>query len=308
MPVGPLSRLGRGPWAALAAGVLVLLGCCPTAEAGTYKGFTDPQEVTLDGYSGSAMEPEISPDGNYLLFNTSNVAPNIPELEIATRTGPDAFAVEGPLPGEGVNDPGQLSGTPSLDREGDFYFVSPRSYETTLSTIYTGHFQNGVVTGVHQLDGISGLLPGFVDFDVSVSPDGNSIFASWGNFRSGSVSEAEIVLYQRSGTGFVMNPASAHLLHAVNSTGTLDYAAVVSADGLELFFTRATPAAGAQGAPAIYRAARARTSKPFGHVKRVGAITGFAEAPSLSEDGSTLYYHAQVGGLFRIFDVTRSSN
>ena len=34
-------------------------------------------------------------------------------------------------------------------------------------------------------------------------------------------------------------------------------------------------------------------------------ISGFAEAPSLSDDGSTLYYHALVEGAYRIFTVTR---
>jgi hypothetical protein len=94
-------------------------------------------------------------------------------------------------------------------------------------------------------------------------------------------------------------------LHAVNRAGALDYAAAVSADGLELFFTRAMPARGAHGLPAVYRASRARAAKPFGHVQRVGAITGYAEAPSLSADGTTLYYHQLAGATFRIMTVTR---
>ena len=281
--------------------------CCAGARAaGTYNGFSDPQEVSLSGYAGSAMEPDISPDGNYLLFNSSNVAPNIPELEIAKRTGADAFEYDGPLPGEAVNEPGQLSGTPSLDREGNLYFVSPRSYSTTFSTIWTGRFESGVVTGVHLVESITGEIPGWVDFDAAVSPDGSSIFASVGNFTTGSLSAAHIAIYQRSGTWFVRDLASEHLLHKVNRPGTFDYAAAVSSNGLELFFTRAIPSKGAKGQPAIYRAARQRVTKPFSQVKRVGAISAsFAEAPSLSDDGSTLYYHALVGGVFRIFTVTR---
>jgi len=289
---------------AIVIGLLSLVSS-PPALAGTYKGFADPQQVTLSGYAGSAMEPDISPDGEYLLFNSSNVAPNIPELEVATRTGPSTFRYDGPLPGEGVNEPGQLSGTPSLDRESDLYFVSPRSYGTTLQTVYTGRFEAGSVTGVHLVEGISGGEPGMVDFDVAVSPSGESIFVSVGDYRTGSLSEAHLALYQRSGTGFLADPASTRLLRAVNSAGTLDYAAAVSSNELELFFTRATPSEGATGLPAIYRATRSRPSKPFGHVKRVGAISGFAEAPSLSDDGSTLYYHALLEGVFRIFSVTR---
>lgn len=71
----------------------------------------------------------------------------------------------------------------------------------------------------------------------------------------------------------------------------LTYAASISTDGLELFFTRANPTKGAKGIPAIYRAARTDPGRPFSHVQRVGAITGFAEAPSISANGTTLYYH-----------------
>src|SRR5580698_7133832 len=49
-------------------------GGAASAE-GTYRGFSDPEAVTIDGYSATAMEPFISDDGRYLLFNTSNQAP-----------------------------------------------------------------------------------------------------------------------------------------------------------------------------------------------------------------------------------------
>jgi len=89
----------------------------------------------------------------------------------------------------------------------------------------------------------------------------------------------------------------------VNVPGELTYAASISADGLELFFTRANPAGG--GAPAVYRAVRSRLRQPFGQVERVAAITGFAEAPSISADGTTLYYHRLVGNHFEVAEVTR---
>src|SRR5258708_39741104 len=36
--------------------------------------FTNPQHVTIVGYDQNAMEPFVSPDGNYLFFNSSNSA------------------------------------------------------------------------------------------------------------------------------------------------------------------------------------------------------------------------------------------
>lgn len=302
--VGCRRSLWTGCWAVCVA---VLLACAQSVPAATYEGFSDPHEVMLSGYAGSAMEPEISPDGAYLLFNTSNVSPNIPALQIAARSGPDSFEYDGPLPGEAVNEPGQLSATPSVDREGNLYFVSSRTYVGTLATVYAARFAAASATDVHAVPGVAAESPGFVDFDVAVSPDGRSLFVSVGDFRSGTASAAHITLYERSPTGFAPDPAGKRLLHAVNKAGALDYAAAVSPDGLELFFTRAVPARGAKGLPAVYRASRARPGKPFGHVQRVAAISGFAEAPSLSDDGQTLYYHELRGGTFRIMAVTRTS-
>jgi Tol biopolymer transport system component len=270
------------------------------ARAG-YHGFADPQAVTILGYTGTAMEPFISPDGQYLLFNTSNQSPNIPALQYATAGPGGSFTYQGQL--AGANQPGALSGTPTMDDDGNFYFVSTRSYAQTLSTVYTGQFDAGSLTNVHLVPGVSGATGGIVDFDVSVSPDGNTLYVSVGTFNGGSEPEkASLSIYDKEGTGFVADPASAHLLHAVNSKKFLTYAASISTNGLELFFTRARPSG---GVPAIYRATRKQDSKPFGHVQRVAAITGFAEAPSISADGSTLYYHQLVADQFDIETVTR---
>jgi hypothetical protein len=97
-------------------------------------------------------------------------------------------------------------------------------------------------------------------------------------------------------------PADCHL-SSVNRANQLTYAASISANGLELFFTRAKRTG---GIPTVYRATRSGPDKPFRHVQPVAAITGFAEAPTLSADGTTLYYHRLVGSTFQIWSVTRS--
>jgi hypothetical protein len=290
--------------AAAGAAVLSALSWCPLAGAAAYNGFSDPQAVNIEDYAGSAMEPFISPDGDYLLFNTSNVAPSIPSLQYATRVDAHDFDYQGQILGEAVNEPGVLSGTPTIDREGDLYFVSPRSYPQTLSTVYGGRFSGGELTGVHLVPGVSGGTPGTVDFDVSVSPDGRTLYVSVGLFNGGAApASAHLAMYDRMGAGFVPDPHGGHLLHNVNKSGELDYAASVSTSGLELFFTRADPARGTP--PAIYRAVRRSITRPFGHPQQIAAITGFAEAPSISSDGTTLYYHRLVGGQFQIETVTR---
>jgi hypothetical protein len=301
-PIG--SRRCRVMVAAVGAAVLGVLACCGVASAGGYGPFTNPQPVSIEGYSGSVEEPFITPDGRYLLFNSSEAEPDF-SLQFAASVNAQTFEYRGEVQGEGVNQAGSLSGTPSLDQEGNLYFISNRSYFETLSTVYGGHFSEGVVTGVHLVPGVSGESIGKVAFDVGVTPDGSTLYVSVGQFgEGGGPTSASIVMFDRQGGGFVRDPNSAETLSAVNAVGALDYAADPSANGLELFFTAATPALGE--APAIYRATRPSLSQPFGDVERIAAISGFVEAPSISADGSTLYYHEQVGSKFEVMTVTRA--
>jgi hypothetical protein len=287
------------------AAVLVMLATSAIASAGGLGAFSNPQTVTVEGYSGSAEEPFITPDGRYLLFNSSEAEPSF-SLQFASRINAQTFKYEGEIQGEGVNQLGSLSGTPSLDQEGNLYFISNRSYFETLSTVYGGRFSEGLVTGVHLVEGISGESVGKVDFDVSVSADGSKLYVSVGQYgEAGAPTSASIVMFDREGDSFVRDPDSAEILSAVNAVEPLDYAADPSADGLELFFTAANPAMGE--APSIWRASRSSPSQPFGTPERIAAITGFAEAPSVSADGTTLYYHEQVGSEFRIMMVTRAA-
>ncbi|HEY1733158.1 MAG TPA: hypothetical protein VGG23_01840, partial [Acidimicrobiales bacterium] len=213
----------------------------PSLAKSADRGFSDPQPVTIAGYAGSAMEPFISRDGNYLFFNTSNQSPDIATLQYATRASSQSFAFQGPM--AGANDPSALSGTPSMDDNGLLYFVSPRSYDQTLATVYAGQFADGQLTGLHLVPGVSAGIAGTVDFDVEVSAAGDRLYVSVGQFGGGSApSSAHLALFDQQGSGFVPDPHSARLLHAVNKSGALTYAASISTNGLELFFTRDTPA------------------------------------------------------------------
>ena len=85
------------------------------------------------------------------------------------------------------------------------------------------------------------------------------------------------------------------------NTAALEYAPAISADLLELFFTRAS---GRQ--LAIYRSARRNRDEPFGIAERIASITGHVEAPTLSGDGRSLYYHRLDGDRFVIYRVARN--
>jgi hypothetical protein len=143
-----------------------------------------------------------------------------------------------------------------------------------------------------------------VMFDAEISPGGEVLFVVDGEFTGGpNPKSADIAVVVRDGNGFRRHPASAQFMRNVN-TAALEYAPAISADLLELFFTRAG-SLGGSAAPAIYRAARASRDEPFGVPERVAAAGGFVEGPSLSGDGRSLYYHRLEDNRFVIYRVAR---
>ena len=262
--------------------------------------FRDPQPVTIIGYSGDAMEPFISRDGKYLFFNDLNTAPAT-KLYWATSMDALTFQFQGEV--GGVNT-AMLDAVASMDLNGNFFFISTRSYTPNLSTVYTGAFAAGNVSGVAPAPGIVSPMPGLVDFDAEVSADGRSLYFTEGKFNGGSQpSTAQIIVATRGADGsFTRSAESATILGNIN-TNTLNYAADTSASQLELFFTRLDP-----DGPAIYAASRSGIGLPFAKPVKIAAITGFAEAPSISPDGRTLFYHRQENGHFAIYAVTRQNS
>jgi Tol biopolymer transport system component len=273
----------------------------PPAPDPTYTAFVNPTVVTISGYSGDAMEPFISKDGQYLFFNSRN-DPNVnTDLFYAARVDDQTFTFLGAVPG--VNSP-ELDAVASLDTLGNFYFVSNRSYATTLSTIYSGQFAAAAVSNVALVPGISMQKSGAVNFDAEISADGQSLWFDDGQYSSSGVLQAaSIALANRQGSSFVRDANGADTLAAVNVAG-LNYAPSISVDGLELFFTRVSSTT--SGAiPAIYRAARTDINSAFGTPELVAAAAGFVEAPSLSADGHLLYYHKMVSGSYVIYHLQR---
>jgi Tol biopolymer transport system component len=270
----------------------------------TFGVFTNPLPVTIIGYSQDAMEPFISPDGNYLFFNSSNSVPPT-NLYYATRIDDLTFQFQGEI--GGANMSGALTAVPSMDINNTFYFISNRSYAQTFSTIYSGTFSDGSLSNVALVPGVSKDKVGDVNFDQCISPDGGTLYFVDGVFTGGQQvpGAASIAIATRNGNQFTRLKNSAKIMRKIN-THDLNYAPDVSKSGLEFFFTR-IPKQGSQPKPppVIYTATRSSTSKPFGKPRKIDAITGFAEAPALSPDEKSLYYHLQVNGTFVIYRLTR---
>jgi hypothetical protein len=272
-----------------------------SADAGTYDAFHTPQDVSITGYTSDAMEPFLTRDGRYLLFNNRNDSSENTNLHWAQRVDDLTFTYLGEIPGVNTE---ALEGVPSMDRDGNLYFVSTRSYKQSLSTIYRAKFIDGVAAAPELVEGISRRTPGWVNFDAEISADGNTLYFVDGYFGSGNQPRTAIlVAAARSGKSFRRLEENTRLFSNVNSD-SLQYAPDVSVDELELFFARVKRIE-ASAEPAIFRSVRDKVDQPFSTPQRIGAIQGFAEGSTLSPDGRSLFYHARVNGHFRIRRVTR---
>jgi len=282
--------------ARLLAIVAGLLAGVPFATA-QEPAFGEPQRVTLRGWDADAMEPFLTRDGQYLLFNNRNDPGVDTNLQAARRIDDLNFEWTGELTGANS---AVLDGVPSVDDRGDLYFVSLRSYPETLSSIYRAHFDGRAAERVALVDGTSVRLPGVINFDAEISADGRTLFLVDGRFRGGHLPRsADIVIAVREGERFRRLPDGMRQLAAIN-TAALEYAPAVSTDQLELFFTRMDRRQ-RMPRPEILRSTRKHVHEPFGAPERIPAITGFAEAPALSTDAHLLYFHRLEAGRFVLY-------
>ena len=264
--------------------------------------FTNPERVTINNYNQDAMEPFISLDGNYLFFNNSNNPPpgTSTKLYYATRIDDVTFEFAGEI--ASVNATG-LNAVASMDSNNKFYFISTRSYMQTFSTVYWGDFLAGTVSNVDLVPGVSKHKPGWVNFDAGISPDGNTLYFVDGFFGTANFPQkASLTIAKRKGNHFVRLSNSRAIMRKINNND-LNYAPCPTASGLEFFWTRVDPA-NVSGI-GIYTATHANTSKPYGTPVKIDAATGFVEAPTISEDGKSLYYHKNENGTFVIYRLTR---
>ncbi len=269
---------------------IILLTACEKKEAtpSPIIPFDGVQKVTVIGYSDHLMEPFITRDGNILMFNNSNDASVNTNLHWATRVNDSTFEYKGEI--NGVNT-SSLEGVPTMDMNGNLYFVSTRDYDQTLATLYQGNFNNGSVTNLMQVPNISRYQGGWVNFDVEVDSSGRTLYFVDGRFdRSGGPYESDIVIAHKVDGEFQRLSDSDDILENVN-TEALEYAACISQDNLELYFTRVATPLSASSKPEIFVATRLNADEPFRAPVKVQSITGFVEAATISPGGEILYYH-----------------
>lgn len=257
-----------------------------------------PQRVTVTGYADHLMEPFVSRDGARLFFNNRNDPPDATDLHVASRIDDLTFQYAGPLASANS---ARLDAVPSLDTSGRFVFVSLRTYDTSLVSVFRGDLAGPTVTAINPVAGIARGVPGFVNFDAEVSANGDRLYYVDGHFAGSPVPDAaDILVADRAGNDFLPAANAAALFASVN-TSDLEYAPALSADELELFFTRIA----GSGTPKLFRARRGSVTAAFGAPEEISAATGFVEAATITPDARAIYYHALEGGTFVLMRLAR---
>jgi hypothetical protein len=287
------------------ASAIILLTACEKKEAtpSPLLHFEGSQKVTVTGYTDHLMEPFLSRDGRILMFNNSNDPSVNTNLHWATRVNDSTFEYKGEI--NGVNTT-SLEGVPTMDMDGNLFFVSTRDYDQTLASLYQGSFDNGTVINLMQVPNISKYQGGWLNFDVEVDSSGETLYFVDGRFdQSGGPYEADIVIAQKQNGEFQRLSNSDELLANVN-TEALEYAACISADNLELYFTRVAVPFTASSTPEIFVATRVNINDPFRAPIKMESMSGFVEAATISPDGEILYYHKKESdGKFSLYLTRR---
>lgn len=269
--------------------------------------FKNEQIVTITGYSSDAMEPFISKDGNYLFFN-NNQGVNGKELYYAESINDTTFEFKGEIQGVNSN---VVDGNPTMDNQNNFYFISTRNIDNGIKTIYGGVFNDGTVTGLHQINGTINIsTPFWINMGVEVSKSGNTLFTSNAKFNIGENSphKGNIRFAVKSGNDFNIPNSETDILANINTDDAIEYAGELSANELELFYSQVT----LSNPPVfkLYYAKREQTNEIFENPISItepfdGNLNAFVEGPSLTNDGKKLYYHKLENGVFSIFMLSR---
>lgn len=295
------------PTRALALGLALVgvAGCSPpTATPAERRGdaapacvsprFGSPEAVTLLNYTGDAMEPFVTRDGALLFFNDSNAPGRDTQLHVATRVDALTFRHEGELAGANSS---ALDGVASV-ASGALYFVSTRSYATTLGTLHRGQLRGLAASSVELVPGVSRGRAGWVNFDAEITASGERLFLVDGLYDAPSMGwqETALLVATRGADGVFSRTASTELA-AVQWDGGIQYAPSTSADERTLYVTRF---ARGTTAPRLFVATRPSAREPFCAPREVAEAEGFVEAATVAPDGSIYYHRRDDDGVFRV--------
>jgi hypothetical protein len=305
----------------VACGMAAMLSFSLSSLAGNTK-FANPEFVPIDdlptGYGGTAIsteEPFISRDGRFLFFNSGNKE-NHKDLHFAEWEN-GRWRYRGEI-GPKVNTGDEVEGNPTMDARYNFFYIDSATRTMVRQSRFHPH-SGKLGRSIREVTGVpKRVVKPFRYFQgnmgVEVSADGKTLFFSRATWRMkglklGPFEDSDILFCQRRNGRLVYNETQAKRIMKNVNTPDMEYAASISADGLELFFTRLPLAGLRQGKPrsSIMRATRNSPAEPFGMPEIIDAIGSddFVEGPSIGPDGRELYYHKRVGEKFRLYKVSR---
>ena len=267
--------------------------------------YSNPVQITINGYSSDAMEPFISPDGNTLFFNSINDGNNT-KIYYATKVNSNTFTFEGELDGANETQAAQLNAVADLDALNNFYWTSVRDYPAKTDNLHHGIYTNGAVYDIGRVQGdFYNTNPGWLVMDHGISHDGQFLYYNNARFdETNCAGPCETFLGIAKWTddkNFMKTADSDLILQNINNSNYIYYAPCITTDNLELYYTRfAAGNVGINTLAEICVATRASATDAFSSPTVLFSNTvgnGIIEAPTLTTDKQLMYYHQKVNGL-----------
>jgi len=279
-----------------------------------YPSFGTAIEVTIKGLSFDAMEPFVSPNGNYLFFNNLNDGINT-KLYYATKINDSTFNYIGELTGANQTITPHLDAVADMDVDGNFYWTSTRNYPAELNNLFHGTFSAGNISNIQRVQGDFNMnTPGWLIMDHGISLDGQYLY--FNNARFDDVNcqgpcETILGIAKKDNIStFSTLPNSASILQNINDPNYIYYAPCISSDNLELYFTRyLKEQININTVFEICVAVRSNSLSKFS-IPRVlfsEIISNLIEAPTLTVDKNIIYYHQKTTDSHKIMLRYRSS-
>ena len=290
---------------------LLIISCSSndndTNELTTYPSFNPEIEVTINGLSFDAMEPFISPNGDYLFFNNLNDGINT-KLYYATKINDSTFNYVGEITGTNQVTTPHLDAVADMDSNDNFYWTSTRNYPNELNNLFHGTFITGNVSEIERVQGDFNMnIPGWLVMDHGISMDGQYLYFNNARFdETNCQGPCETVLgiaQKNNDSTFSKLPNSTSILQNITDANFIYYAPCISSDNLELYYTRYLK--GQITSSTVFEicvAVRSDSTSNFSVPKVLFSetISNLIEAPTLTVDKNIIYYHRKTSNSHKI--------
>jgi hypothetical protein len=285
--------------------ILSLLLLFSKTYSQTYPAFGNEVTVGISGLPFEAMEPFISPDGNYLFFNNLNDGINT-SLYFAYKVTESSFFYMGEVGGVNQPTPPHLDAVASLDSANNFYFISTRNYPVEFDNLFHGQNNSGTVTNIGRVHGDFNIhLPGWLIMDNTINYKGDLLYYVNAYFNNDSCSPG-MPCISRIGVARKVNDSTFNKLadtdsifKNINDTAFRVYAPHITSDELELYYTRLqNDSYNTEICVSVRDNPDSAFSAPY---VIFSSYPNVPEAPTLTTDKQTMYYHRKSGNYFRIY-------